>query len=57
MGFDFYMHEWTEADANVFNDCFARIKLLAKDNDDTAKEKHKELVYGKFKVNKNKGEV
>jgi len=52
MSFDFYMHEWTEEDAGAFRDCYARIKLLAKDNNDRAKAKYRELVYGKFKVKK-----
>ena len=53
MSYDFFAHEWTEAESTAFTDCFSRIKLLAKDDNDKAKEKHKELVYGKFK----KGEV
>ncbi|RJO61285.1 hypothetical protein C4544_03275 [candidate division WS5 bacterium] len=53
MSFDFYAHEWTDAESGAFTDCFARLKLLAKDNNDSAKAKHKELVYGNLKDNIN----
>ncbi len=52
MCFDFYMYPWPENEMKDF-DCYSKIKFLAIDSKkESAKEKHKLLVYGKIKVSR-----
>jgi CRISPR-associated protein Cmr2 len=56
MKFDWFTYRKDELNGKL-SDCYSYIKLLKTlDDKEKAKEYHKELVHGKYKVNSNKGE-